>query len=145
MVNMKWEKAAWLVDQFEKGSLPKEEWTHHAHFVVAFWYCTQYPLPQAIQKITLGIKAYNIAVGNKNTDDAGYHETITLFYTNIISGYLITTKVFDLTDDVLTDFLQQPFLAKDFIHQFYSTALLTSKQARQHWIAPDRRDYYHTD
>src|SRR5581483_2074225 len=140
MVTMKWEKAAWLVDQFEKGSLPKEDWTHQAHFVVAFWYCTQYPLPQAIQKITMGIKAYNIAMGNQNTDESGYHETITLFYTNIIAGYLVTTKIAALTDDVLADFLQQPFLAKDFIHQFYSTSLLKNKQARKHWTAPDKRE-----
>ena len=134
---MKWDKAAWLVAQFEKGTLPKEEWTHTAHFVMAFWYCTQFPLPQAIEKIITGIKAYNIAIGGQNTDESGYHETITLFYISTICDYLITAEVSALTDEALAAFLQQPFLAKDFIHQFYSTPLLKSKQARQHWVAPD--------
>ena len=134
---MKWEKAAWLVAQFEKCTLPKEEWTHTAHFVMAFWYCTQFPLPQAIEKITTGIKAYNIASGGQNTDESGYHETVTLFYINIISCYVVTARVLDLTDEALAVFLQQPFLAKDFIHRFYSTSLLKSKQARRQWVAPD--------
>ena len=138
---MKWEKAASLVAQFEKGTLPNEEWTHTAHFVVAFWYCTQYPLPQAIEKITAGIKAYNLASGGQNTDDSGYHKTITLFYITVISGYLVTTEVLDLTDEALNNFLQQPFLTKDFIHQFYSIPLLKSKQARQHWVAPDKMHF----
>ena len=137
---MKWEKAAWLVEQFEKGTLPKEEWTHTAHFVVAFWYCTQYPLPQAIKKITTGIKAYNVASGGQNTDESGYHETITLLYITIISGYLVREKVPALTDETLAVFLQQPFLAKDFIYQFYSAPLLKSKQARQCWVAPDKNN-----
>jgi hypothetical protein len=131
------EKAAWLVDQFEKGTLPKELWTHTAHFVVAFWYCTQYPLPQAIEKTTTGIKAYNVASGGQNTDESGYHDTITLFYISIISFYLVREKVSALTDEALVAFLQQPFLAKDFIYLFYSVSLLKSKQARQRWIAPD--------
>jgi hypothetical protein len=137
---MKWEKAAWLVEQFEKGSLPKEQWTHSAHFVVAFWYCTQYPLPQAIKKITTGIKAYNVASGGQNTEDSGYHETITLFYITVISGYLVTEEVSALTDEALAVFLQQSFLAKDFIYLFYSVPLLKSKQARQGWVAPDKNN-----
>jgi hypothetical protein len=137
---MKWENASWLVGQFEKGILPKEEWTHTAHFVVAFWYCTQYPLPQAIEKITTGIKAYNVALGGQNTDESGYHETITLFYITIISGYLVREKVSELTDEALVAFLQQPFLTKDFIHLFYSVALLKSRQARQGWVAPDKNN-----
>lgn len=135
---MKWEKAAWLVAQFEKGSLPKSAWTHTAHFVVAFWYCTQYPLPQAIEKITTGIKAYNVASGGQNTDESGYHETITLFYITIICNYLVSEGVPALTDEALAVFLQQPFLAKDFIYRFYSVPLLKSRQARQKWVAPDK-------
>ena len=136
---MKWEKAAWLVAQFEKGTLPKEDWTHTAHFVMAFWYCTQFPLPQAIEKITTGIKAYNVAIGGQNTDESGYHETITLFYISTICDYLVTAGAPALTDEALAVFLQQPFLAKDFIHQYYSTPLLKSKQARKRWVTPDLR------
>jgi len=91
---MQLEKAARLVEQFEKGILPKEQWTHTAHF--------------------------------------------TLFYTMTIAHYLVATGVRALTDETLSVFLQQPFLAKEHIHQFYSKELLMSVEARRGWVEPDR-------
>jgi len=129
-------KARLLVQQFEDCTLPKEQWTHTAHFIVALWYCVNLPLPQAVQKIRNGIKTYNVSVGGVNTDTSGYHETITLFYMTTIAGHLATTGVTALTEEAFTLFLQQPFLAKDHIHQFYSADLLMSKEARRSWVAP---------
>ena len=75
------EQAKELVAQFEMCSLPKEKWTHEAHFVMALWYCSHQPIPLAMQSIRNGIKKYNVSIGGANTDDSGYHETITVFYT----------------------------------------------------------------
>jgi len=127
------EQTSRLVSQFEDRTLPKEQWTHTAHCIVAFWYCIQLPLPQAIQKIRNGIRAYNVSIGGANTDTSGYHETITLFYANTISHYLVTSGITELTDEQIADFLQQPFLARDYIFQFYDTALLLSREARRTW------------
>jgi hypothetical protein len=127
-----------LIEQFENCTLPKEEWTHENHFVVALWYCIKCPLPEAIQKISNGIKKYNESVGGQNTDDAGYHETITLFYTSAVADYLITRKITSVTAEILHDFLQQPFLKKEFISRFYSQEYLMSKEARLQWRAPDK-------
>lgn len=135
---MQMEKAARLVEQFEKGVLPKEQWTHAAHFIMAVWYCVEAPLPLAVEKIREGIKRYNVSAGGKNTESSGYHETITLFYTMTIAHYLVRTGVRTLTDETLSVFLQQPFLAKEHIHQFYSKELLMSVQARLGWVEPDR-------
>ena len=135
---MQLEKAARLVEQFEKGILPKEQWTHTAHFIMAAWYCIKAPLPQAVEKIREGIKRYNVSVGGKNTDSSGYHETITLFYTMTIAHYLVAAGVRTLTDETLSVFLQQPFLAKEHIHRFYSKELLMSVEARRGWVEPDR-------
>ncbi|WP_343671509.1 hypothetical protein [Chitinophaga sp.] len=126
-----------LIEKFENCTLPKEEWTHTNHFVMALWYCMHYPLPVAIQKISGGIKKYNESVGGQNTDESGYHETITLFYTSKIADYIITNRITTLTEPVLTTFLQQPFLKKEYLFQFYSQECLMSKAARLHWKAPD--------
>lgn len=134
---MRLEKAISLMEQFESCTLPKEQWTHKAHFIMALWYCIHHPLPQAIQKIRNGIKKYNVSVGGENTDSAGYHETITLLYTSTIAHYVITTGITTLTDEYLADFLAQPFLAPDYPLQFYSKELIMSKEARLGWIAPD--------
>jgi hypothetical protein len=136
--NMKLEKAHRLVEAFENCTLPKEEWTHVSHFIMALLYCVKYPLPSAIQKIRSGIMAYNISVGGENTAVAGYHETITLFYTTQVANYLVTTGVTMLTDETIVAFLQQPFLMKDYILRFYSRELLMGKEARLNWTSPDK-------
>ncbi len=131
------EKATQLVKQFENHTLPKEQWTHEAHFIMAFWYGLQYPLPQAVQKIRQGIKTYNVSVGGQNTDTAGYHETITLLYASTIAKYIITYSITEFSTEQVTALLQQPFIAKNYALQFYSKHLLTSTAARRVWIQPD--------
>lgn len=126
-----------LVHQFEKGTLPKEKWTHEAHFVMALWYCCQQPLPQAIASIKEGIKKYNVSVGGENTDHSGYHETITVFYIRQIITYVLQTCADKQFESKLKGLWLQEFLAKDFPLTYYSRELLMSKEARKNWLAPD--------
>lgn len=126
-----------LVHRFETGQLPKEKWTHEAHFVMALWYCSHQPLPVAIQSIKEGIKRYNINIGGFNTDDSGYHETITVFYTRVIIDYLLQDDPFRSFEEKLPSFLQQSFLLKDFPLRYYTKELLMSKDARKKWMPPD--------
>jgi hypothetical protein len=130
-----------LVHQFEICQLPKEKWTHEAHFVMALWYCSHQPLPLAIQSIKEGIKKYNTSVGGTNTDDSGYHETITVFYTKLIIDYLLQVDPGDSFERKLTAFLQQSFLAKDFPLRYYTKQVLMSKEARKKWIQPDLQPF----
>ncbi|HVI45802.1 MAG TPA: hypothetical protein VM802_13080 [Chitinophaga sp.] len=39
----------------------------------------------------------------------------------------------------ITVFLQQPFLERDYILQFYTRELLMSKEARHSWVPPDKK------
>ena len=126
-----------LVHQFEKGTLPKERWTHEAHFVMALWYCCQQPLPQAIEFIKEGIKKYNVSAGGENTDHSGYHETITVFYIRQIINYVLQNCVDKQFESKLKGLWLQEFLAKDFPLTYYSRELLMSKEARRNWLAPD--------
>lgn len=128
-----------LVHQFENGSLPKEKWTHEAHFVMALWYCCQQPLPQAIESIKEGIKKYNVSVGGENTDHSGYHETITVFYIRQIINYVLQTCADKPFESKLKELWQQEFLKKDFPLTYYSRELLMSKEARKNWLAPDQQ------
>ena len=126
-----------LVHQFENGGLPKEKWTHEAHFIMALWYCCQQPLPQAIESIKEGIKKFNSSVGGENTDHSGYHETITVFYTRHIINYVLQTGADKQFESKLNGLWQQEFLKKDFPFKYYSRELLKSKEARKNWLAPD--------
>ncbi|OQP62732.1 hypothetical protein A3860_27370 [Niastella vici] len=126
-----------LVNQFENGTLPKEKWTHEAHFVMALWYCCQLPLPLALESIKEGIKKYNVSVGGQNTGHSGYHETITLFYTRVIVNYVLQTNTSKPFESKLEGLWQQEFLQKDFPFKYYSRELLMSEAARKQWMAPD--------
>jgi hypothetical protein len=106
---------------------------------MALWYCSHQPLPLAIQSIKEGIKKYNISVGGVNTDDAGYHETITLFYTRLIIQYLLQSNDAGCFETIFNQLDDQAFLAKDFPLQYYSKELLMSKEARKNWTAPDKQ------
>ena len=117
--------------------MPKEKWTHEAHFVMALWYCCQQPLPLAVEAIKEGIKKYNVRVGGKNTDHSGYHETITIFYTRHIINYVLQAGIGRQFETKLNGLWQQEFLKKDFPFNYYSKQLLMSKEARKDWVAPD--------
>lgn len=128
-----------LIEQFERCTLPKEEWTHERHFIMAFWYCVNFPLPQAVQKIREGIKTYNVSVGGENTDVSGYHETITLFFTRAVAEYVMTAGISAVTEETIAGLVLQSFLKKDYIYRFYSEEVLMSKEARREWKEGDKR------
>lgn len=126
-----------LVRRFEDGSLPKGEWTHTAHFVMASWYCLHFPLPEAVQRIREGIRRYNESVGGKNTDESGYHETVTLFFVITISRFIIVTGVDSWDDEALERLLEQDFCKKDYVCRYYAADVLADKEARLRWVEPE--------
>ena len=126
-----------LVQQFENCSLPKEKWTHEAHFVMALWYCCHQPVPEAVQSIREGIKKYNVSTGGQNTNQSGYHETITLFYTRLIIRYILSSTGDASFTGKLKALTQQSFLEKSYPLQYFSKELLMSTTARKNWVEPD--------
>src|SRR3974377_557425 len=73
-----------MVQCFEDGSLPRSEWTHTRHLVMALWYLRCYGREVATRLIRGGIQRYNERQGNHT----GYHETITLAWIAVIDGFL---------------------------------------------------------
>jgi len=79
---------AWLSSQqnledfvraFENATIPKSQWDHRAHIVVAAYYAEQYGLASTLEKLRTGISVLNSKHGIDNTATSGYHETITVF------------------------------------------------------------------
>jgi len=77
-----------LIEKFNKTTLPKSEWTHHAHLTVALWYVDNYEFYDAICRLRSGIVLLNKFHGTDNTDRSGYHETLTIFWAKVISIYI---------------------------------------------------------
>lgn len=128
-----------LVTGFEDGSFPKEEWTHEAHFVMALWYTYDEPIPKARGLIKEGIKKYNLSQGGKNTDNSGYHETITELYIKVIVQYQLSFADEYSFESLLSKLNQQEFMEKNFPFRFYTKELLMSKEARKNWVEPNKK------
>lgn len=129
------QEIAFLIERFEKQTLPKEWWTHESHLIVACWYLLNYTKEEAICYLRSGIIAYNVSIGGANTPKEGYHETLTLFWIEVVDQFLRTIE-----GDVLAKtnaLLNSEFADKDLFKKYYTLDNLFSVKARARWLAPD--------
>jgi len=123
---------------FQNKTLPKSEWTHEAHFVTALWHLLKYGFDNATERMRSGIVAYNESVGGRNTDTDGYHETITLFYMDVLADF--AERHAHLTEtDLYRRLLDDELMDRSFPMNFYSKDVLFSVRARRNWVPPDLR------
>lgn len=119
-------------------TLPKPEWTHHAHLRVGLWHVLHHGPFNALDLLRDRISAYNESVGTANTDASGYHETITRFYVVVIDRFLSgADRQIDL--DTLADQLIAAYGDRRLPLRHYSEARLFSPVARRAWVEPDLR------
>jgi len=90
-----------FIRRFEAGTLTKKEWTHEAHLKMAAWYVFNYPPIEAGVRIRVGIRHLNECLGGKNTESAGYHETLTEFWIREVRSHG-PEKVEQLSSDLWT-------------------------------------------
>lgn len=125
-----------LTARFLDRTLPKQDWTHTAHFAVALCLLADDSI-DAFAVMPSEIRAYNEATGVKNTDQEGYHETIT-------RASLLAAR------DILTSMVRSPSLVvalktiingsygrSDWLLTHWSRDRLFSIEARRNWVAPD--------
>lgn len=125
-----------FISQFQSKTLPKEQWTHEAHFVAALWYVIYEP-DAALDLMRVAIKSYNESRGGRNTDTEGYHETLTALYLNTIRDFATQYSIVNYSPDSVAVLLQQPFIDRSFPLSLYSKARLFSVEARKTWVEPD--------
>jgi hypothetical protein len=129
-----------LVREFDACSLPRTEWTHHAHLMVALCYLVRHEEAEATTLIRDGIRRYNKACGIETTKTGGYHETITLFYIRAIGKFLSTASA-DCTLAALANSLIHTCGDKNLPLEYYSRERLMSWEARLGWVEPDRKAF----
>jgi hypothetical protein len=125
-----------LIDGFENGTLPKEQWTHQAHLLMALWYLWTYSTDEAIPRICEGIQKYNVASGGVNTDTSGYHETLTQFWISVVATFL-ERNITEMSVEVLAHKLIQQNYAASLPLDYYSRERVFSVEARKIWLPPD--------
>ena len=125
-----------LIEGFENGSWPAEEWTHQAHLVMGLWYLSRHDLPEATRLICDGIKKYVEARGLQSNDTSGYHETITLFYIRYIKNYLTFADPDFSQVELIRNFLQLHG-NHHLLFEYYTKEFVMSVEARRNWVEPD--------
>lgn len=125
-----------LIQRFEVQKLPKKEWTHEAHLVVAIWYCNKHPFEEALPLVRDYITRHNTSVGTPNTDTEGYHESITRFWLHVADGFL-KKNTFSTIGEACNAFIKAPLAQSNYPLTYYSPAVLFSTEARHNWVTPD--------
>jgi hypothetical protein len=120
-----------LVDAFHDRTLPKPEWTHEAHLIVCWYALREMGVEEAVAHLRRAIRAYNEATGTPNTDDSGYHETLTRYYVEAIA---------QLVGQPLDDVYKAEDCRREAPLNYWSREALFSVAARRDWLDPDLDD-----
>ncbi len=127
-----------LVARFRDRSLPELEWTHQAHLAVGAWHVHRLGR-QAMDAVREGILRLNEAHGTANTDDGGYHETITRAYLVLIAAHRAGLREAATSGELARSVLAGHLAARDALLTHYTRARLMSTPARRAWLGPDLR------
>ena len=118
-------------------SLPRQEWTHAAHFAAALWLMRYRPDLDSPRDMPGLIRAYNESVGRVNDDHGGYHETITQASLRaargVLNAYPAETPLYRIVNALMSSSLANP----NWLLEYWSRDLLMSAAARREWREPD--------
>jgi len=127
-----------FIASFEDGTLPKCRWTHGAHLLTGACYVHTFGVEAAADRMRVGVKRYNLAVGGKNTETSGYHETITVAWVKILDRLLREAQAERGMSRAEFAALAVARYEGDHSHpqRYYDFDLVASTEARRVWVAP---------
>jgi hypothetical protein len=105
---------------------------------VGLWHVVTYGPDEALALLRERISRYNESVGTINSDDSGYHETVTAFYVKAIAA-AIADRDPAMPLDALAALVIERIGARDYPLRYYSKRRLFSVAARRGWVEPDLR------
>jgi hypothetical protein len=125
-----------LLAGFEDGTWPKAKWTHAAHLATGACYIVAFD--DALDRLRTGIPRYNVSQGGQNTEDSGYHETLTVFWNNVIRDFIRTLPPTQDRLSIARVVVAEFALQRDLFRKYYDFDVVNSREARAKWIPPNR-------
>jgi hypothetical protein len=123
-----------MMERFEDGTLPIENFHHEEHVRVAFLYLAKYPVLQAVERFSTALTRFAARNGKAGL----YHETITWAYMLLIRERMARAG----RDQTWTEFrASNPDLLdreRDILKKYYRQETLVSELARNTFVLPDR-------
>ncbi|MCX8472885.1 MAG: hypothetical protein ORN85_04470 [Sediminibacterium sp.] len=123
-----------LIILFNDGLLPKSLWTHQAHLNVGQWHIENYDFYEAHCILKAKIILLNHFHNTVNDGKNGYHETLTMFWLQILAIGLNETKHSNVIN---MDTFKENICTKELALKFYSRGVLFSPKARAIFMEPD--------
>ncbi len=121
-----------VVRGFENGTIARADWRHAEHLTVALYYVLHSPtLPDAADKMRVGIFNLLKSFGVDLSVEMPYHETLTVFWIRAVSDFAKTkngASIVDICNELIEIF------DKDYPLKFYSRERLFSDEARKNFI-----------
>lgn len=129
-----------FVCAWEAGMLPRSAWTHAAHVAVVAAYAFDRPEEPVFHKMKQGILHYAACVGIVNDEDHGYHETLTRFWSALVSDFVRERKLssrLEAARGAVAEFGPR----RDCYLDYYTFDVAKDRRARREWVPPDRADF----
>ena len=126
-----------FVEAWKAGKLPKAEWTHAAHVAMAAYFAFDHAAAATFAIMKAGILHHNTSVGTPNTEDNGYHETLTRFWSSEI-GEFVRAGRYSSRLEAVRAAVSAFGSDRDRFRRFYTFDVVRDRRARREWIAPDR-------
>jgi adenylate kinase family enzyme len=131
------EEATGLGPRFEACAIPAKAWTHAAHLSTGLWHVERYGRKESLDRLRAGIRRLNESHGGVNSATAGYHETITAVFVELLAQFLERRPEGESLGDTIARLLGGPLAQRGALFAFYSRERLMSTEARAAWVEPD--------
>ena len=121
-----------FLEAFHSCGLRTSEFRHADHLRLAWLHLAREPFETALQRVRGGIQTF----ANHHNLSGLYHETITTAWV-----HLLATHSESSFDEFLT--ANESRLSSNLLHRFWTAEILASREARSHWVPPDRQELPH--
>ncbi len=124
---------------FENGTWPAAQFHHSHHLAVAACYLLDSTDP--MERLRKNIRFYNVSQGGENTENRGYHETITRFWVEVVKRYMASLPEglprLETARLVVAEFSPR----RELFCDYYDFDVIKSREARAVWVPP-QRDFF---
>lgn len=121
-----------LVRAFEEATILPSQFHHCAHIAVALFYLNEASLEDATVRMRKTLQKFTRHHGVKV-----YHETVTRFWMKLLD-HLATAHYCKIPLWRRINLIVERWAIADPIGAHYSRRVISSRSARESWIAPDR-------
>lgn len=128
-----------LLVQFEAKTLPFEVWQHHrCHVKVAYIYLQKFSFAEAVEKMRVGVQAFNRHNNVPEGPMSGYNDTTTQAFMHLIAavmkayGEFLPVKSADEFCDT-----HPQLMSKHVLRFFYSPERRLDPRAKTQFVEPD--------